>query len=217
MGELIGTGTLDDAKFIDDLSLHPARFSRGRRNRVDPGVPFPPGRVRKHKMRGSCPPAFADVAGGSPMDRRVVPTRKHGNEGSARKKNLRLCRVDAFENPQFSVGASGPGFGSHYKVGMQAPDTNIGSLRVLHRFVKSDVCSRTLQRSLKLLPASGSNVASRHGRRKCLVQISGEASHFRREGVQHGPAAHAGRMAGDTAVHHLSGRATAVARGANNS
>ena len=31
------------------------------------------------------------------------------------QKNLRLCRVDAFENPQLNRGASGPVFGSHYK------------------------------------------------------------------------------------------------------
>jgi len=33
------------------------------------------------------------------------------------------CAVsDAFENPRFRVGASCPGFGSHYGVGLQAPD-----------------------------------------------------------------------------------------------
>jgi hypothetical protein len=49
-----------------------------------------------------------------------------------RTKNLHLCRVDAFENPLFSMGASCPGFGSHYRVGLQAPDKlNLGSLRVL--------------------------------------------------------------------------------------
>ena len=66
---------------------------------------------------------------------------------SAQKKNLHLCRADAFENPLFSVGASCSDFGSHYKVGLQAPNKyNFGSLRVLHRFVKSDVRLRTPQR-----------------------------------------------------------------------
>src|SRR5215468_190186 len=38
----------------------------------------------------------------------------------------------AFENPLFKWGASGPGFGSHYqRVGLQAPDSNVGSLREL--------------------------------------------------------------------------------------
>ena len=37
-------------------------------------------------------------------------------------KNLHLCRVGAFENPLFSTGASHPGFGSHSKVGLQAPN-----------------------------------------------------------------------------------------------
>ena len=44
------------------------------------------------------------------------------------------------------VGASHPGFGSHYWVGLQAPSILIGSLRVLHRFFKSIVHSRTPQR-----------------------------------------------------------------------
>ena len=59
-----------------------------------------------------------------------------------RAKNLRLCRVDAFENPQFSVGASRPGFGSHCApkgVGLQAPEIESWLPRVLHRFVKSAV------------------------------------------------------------------------------
>ena len=34
------------------------------------------------------------------------------------EKNLRLCRVDAFENPLLSVGASSSGFGSHCKGGL---------------------------------------------------------------------------------------------------
>ena len=64
------------------------------------------------------------------------------------QRDLRLCRFDAFENPLFSVGALGPGFGSHYRVGLQAPDQkSFGSQRVLHRFVKSIVGSRTPQRS----------------------------------------------------------------------
>src|SRR5438128_2132971 len=41
---------------------------------------------------------------------------------SRRIKNLHLCRVGAFENPLFSTGASHPGFGSHSKVGLQAPN-----------------------------------------------------------------------------------------------
>ena len=38
------------------------------------------------------------------------------------EKNLHLCRFGAFENPLFSMGASHPGFGSHSKVGLQAPN-----------------------------------------------------------------------------------------------
>jgi hypothetical protein len=38
------------------------------------------------------------------------------------QKNLHLCRADAFENPLFSEGASRPDYGSHYRVGLQAPD-----------------------------------------------------------------------------------------------
>jgi hypothetical protein len=38
------------------------------------------------------------------------------------QKNLRLCRANAFENPLLSEGASRPAFGSHYGVGLQAPD-----------------------------------------------------------------------------------------------
>jgi hypothetical protein len=48
----------------------------------------------------------------------------NGSGKSARAeriKNLHLCRVGAFENPLFSTGASRPGFGSHSKVGLQAP------------------------------------------------------------------------------------------------
>jgi hypothetical protein len=64
-------------------------------------------------------------------------------------KNLRLCRFDAFENPQLKLGASGPGFGSHYGVGLQAPNhIKFGSQRVLHRFVKRIANSRTPQRFL---------------------------------------------------------------------
>src|SRR5438132_14389322 len=37
------------------------------------------------------------------------------------QKSLHLCRADAFENPQCNLGASCPVFGSHYKVGLQAP------------------------------------------------------------------------------------------------
>ena len=38
------------------------------------------------------------------------------------EKNPHLCRVDAFENPLFSVGALCLGFGSHCEVGLQAPN-----------------------------------------------------------------------------------------------
>lgn len=59
--------------------------------------------------------------------------KERGRQGA--QKNLRLCRVDAFENPLFSVGASRPGFGSHYAperaMGLQAPESNLGSLRVI--------------------------------------------------------------------------------------
>jgi hypothetical protein len=44
------------------------------------------------------------------------------HDGQGGQKNLRLCRVDAFENPLLSEGASRPDFGSHYGVGLQAPD-----------------------------------------------------------------------------------------------
>jgi hypothetical protein len=40
----------------------------------------------------------------------------------AQKKTSACAVSDAFENPRFTVGASGPGFGSHYWVGLQAPD-----------------------------------------------------------------------------------------------
>src|SRR5947199_8832302 len=43
-------------------------------------------------------------------------------ESVRRIKNLHLCRVGAFENPLFSTGASHPGFGSHSRVGLQAPN-----------------------------------------------------------------------------------------------
>jgi hypothetical protein len=33
-----------------------------------------------------------------------------------------MCRDGAFENPLFSMGASHPGFGSHSKAGLQAPN-----------------------------------------------------------------------------------------------
>lgn len=36
-----------------------------------------------------------------------------GGDGRGPKKNLRLCRADAFENPQCMVGAACPVFGSH--------------------------------------------------------------------------------------------------------
>ena len=42
-------------------------------------------------------------------------------EGGA-QKNLHLCRAAAFENPLFSEGASRPDYGSHYGVGLRAPD-----------------------------------------------------------------------------------------------
>jgi hypothetical protein len=45
----------------------------------------------------------------------------HAALQNERIKNLHLCRVGAFENPLFSTGASRPGFGSHSKVGLQAP------------------------------------------------------------------------------------------------
>jgi hypothetical protein len=38
------------------------------------------------------------------------------------EKNLHLCRAGAFENPLFSTGASHSGFGSHSRVGLQAPN-----------------------------------------------------------------------------------------------
>ena len=60
--------------------------------------------------------------------------------GGAQKKNLHLCRVDSFENPHYQRGASDPDFGSHYWVGLQAPNqSKFGSQRVLYRFVKSGV------------------------------------------------------------------------------
>jgi len=43
--------------------------------------------------------------------RQAEPARGRAQGGA--EKNLRLCRVDAFENPLCSRGASGPGFGSH--------------------------------------------------------------------------------------------------------
>src|SRR5438093_7656802 len=41
---------------------------------------------------------------------------------SGAQKNLHLCRAAAFENPLFSEGASRPDYGSHYGVGLHAPD-----------------------------------------------------------------------------------------------
>jgi hypothetical protein len=64
------------------------------------------------------------------------------------QKNLRLCRVDAFENPLFSVGCRTPGLRIPLRrwACMHRTNLALGPLRVLHRFVKSAVRSRTLQR-----------------------------------------------------------------------
>ena len=40
---------------------------------------------------------------------------------NARKKTSTCAVSNAFENPLLSEGASRPGFGSHYRVGLQAP------------------------------------------------------------------------------------------------
>src|SRR5208337_4945445 len=75
--------------------------------------------------------------------------------GRVKGKNLRLCRVGAFENPQFSQGVECPRFGSHSRVGLQAP--SIFQERLPCGCVvgssKGNAYSRAPQRSWRPLPA----------------------------------------------------------------
>jgi len=74
----------------------------------------------------------------------VMASGEDGQSGRGAQKNLRLCRANAFENPLLSEGASRPDFGSHYGVGLQAPNERvlrlpyefyIGSSKVTHHNV----------------------------------------------------------------------------------
>jgi hypothetical protein len=77
---------------------------------------------------------------------------KKWRKGAA--KNLHLCRVGAFENPQLTRGRLRAGFWIPLQGGLASPDHAIGSQRVLHRFVKRIAGSRTPQRFVRSLPAA---------------------------------------------------------------
>src|SRR5439155_26829613 len=80
-------------------------------------------------------------------------TRWCGKSGA--QKNLHLCRAAAFENPLFSEGASRPDYGSHYGVGLHAPDGSSVWLPAGTPSVRQKCrLSRTPQRFEKLLPTS---------------------------------------------------------------
>jgi len=72
------------------------------------------------------------------------------NSGVGRKKNLHLCRVGAFENPQSTRGCLRAGFWIPLCFGgLASAGHTVGSQRVLHRFVKRTAGSRTLQRFVR--------------------------------------------------------------------
>jgi len=73
-----------------------------------------------------------------------------------RIKNLRLCRVDAFENPQFNDGARCLDFGSHYIGWACKPQTrkSTGPMRIAYRFAKMTRLSTNTAEVVKPLRAS---------------------------------------------------------------
>src|SRR5205823_13688372 len=92
--------------------------------------------LRRRRSCGGAGPGARRPPGDTEGARELCRIRESGRVD--KKENLRLCRVGgAFENPQCTVGASGPRFGSHYGGGLASAGLTIGSPRVLHRFVKS--------------------------------------------------------------------------------
>ena len=111
--------------------------------------------VRRKKLRGSLgavtrscakPPAARHCACGLAERIRFART------NSAHEKTS-TCAVQTLLRTRGSVRAPQVRFlDPTTEVGLQAPNTFIGSLRVLHRFFKSVVLSRTPQRFAKSLP-----------------------------------------------------------------